>query len=206
MKSKFKNIFSQFIWTTSIQEHNKLKSYMLPQIEQGRAQGDNSPDWYVDTSYDMDHTIDWWPCIEVYKKYVNEFHNEYFGQYPNWQISGEPWYTAYGKNQSAQVHDHIPDHFSVLHLLKYDKEVHKPTTFINPLQSLGRALYTQGPIADLLRSSQDFRGNGTLFNNWFFSEAKEGDIVIWPSVLEHFVQKNEVDDLRATIAFNYLIE
>jgi hypothetical protein len=194
------NLFSPFLWKKRIREHDEIREYIEPLIHTKRTLGEYSPDWNVDTSYDQDFEFNWWPCIEHYKKYVNDFHWELFGIYPDWRISGEPWYTAYGKNQSADRHDHIPDNFSALHILKYDKEKHKPLVFINPQYKLNRALYSDGPISKI-----SSRAKNDYYNNWHYVDADEGDILIWPSILDHFVQKNESDDLRITIAFNYNI-
>ena len=205
MNMKF-DIFSPFYWKVSMPEHNDVKDYILPKIKDHRTKGLNSPDWYVDTSYDMGFDFDWWPCIEAYKKHVNDFHNNMFKTYPDWEIVGDPWYTAYDKNQIAQIHDHMPDDFSVLHILKYDKELHSPVVFVHPDIKLMRSNYSKGKASEYLKESVLKDTDNSYFHNWHYPTIEEGDILIWPSTLDHFVPKNMSDELRITIAFNYNIK
>jgi ectoine hydroxylase-related dioxygenase (phytanoyl-CoA dioxygenase family) len=50
-------------------------------------------------------------------------------------------------------------------------------------------------------SSEPFR-----YNNRITPPLREGDIVFFPSVLEHYVTVNESDETRATISANFTIK
>lgn len=205
MKSKFKQIFSPFIWKSTVNEHNEIKDYIMPIIDDYQTNTVNSPDWPVDTSYESGYDIDWWPCIQHYKTYVNDFHTEYFGYNPNWEIIGQPWYTSYKREQMAQIHEHIPDHFSVLHILKFSDLHHQPIVFINPEEKLIKSNYIRGEFQETLKKSESHRGTDGYFNLWHYTDIIESNILIWPSTLQHFVPKSTSDERRITIAFNYNI-
>lgn len=199
-------IFSPFYWRQNITETQDLQRlYLYWMLENYKADPSRSPDWNVHTSYDcnlqLPNPINWSPAIKVYKKYIDIFLTEYFqSKDVSYEISGEPWYTAYGKNQSANTHEHLPDHFSVVHFIKFNPEVHHPISFVNSNNEAIKLFVTYNPQ---LRKLINFdRSNMGYYHPRFTPNILEGDIVIFPGQLEHLVEKSSSEEIRITVAMN----
>lgn len=96
------------------------------------------------------------------------------GVYP-----AEVWFQKYDHNMDHSVHTHGPIGFSAVCFLEYDKDNHKPTTFISPyVNCITGALERHEPDVD------------------------EGDIIFFPSNLLHYAPINLSDKVRVIISFN----
>lgn len=202
----FENIFAPFYWQDKIEEHDFIKESYVPLMLENYYEAPlASGDWNVHTSYanseKLKNIIDWNIAIPSYRKYINKFLIEYFGEgYHNWEIIGDIWYTAYGPGQTANIHEHIPDVFSIVHFIKFNPEEHWPITFINPQGSTIKYLLDSNPE---LKNRIDFNhlGHGA-YHPRFTPSLDEGDIVIFPSHLEHMVPMTDSKEIRISIAFN----
>lgn len=103
------------------------------------------------------------------------------------------WFNYYINGQYQEPHDHmnpsydiIDSHFSAVHFLQFDKSVHKPLEFIDPNSKLNRR---------------------HMVNDRYAPHIEEGDIIIFPSHLTHFVTPSEPtpDYPRITVALNFNI-
>lgn len=203
------NIFSPFYHIESLNEdHLKIKEAYLDKIIENYNYHPNlSPDWNVHTSYGMDdhlkNKIDWSVSLNIYSNYINQFIYSYFNKNLNWELCGSIWYTAYGPGQSANIHEHVPDVFSIVHFIKFNPQVHWPISFINPAGSYMKLILDKYPN---LKDNINFQDqNQSLFHPRFTPSVNEGDLVIFPSNLEHMVEKADSEELRVTIAFNIKI-
>ena len=84
-------------------------------------------------------------------------------------------------------------HFSCIHYLKYDPEVHQPVTFVDPL---------------MLIRSHSLEMDSNYYSERYSPEIREGSLLMFPSYLEHFVKKSDstLDNPRISIAFNIIIK
>ena len=201
-------LFSPFFWKESLDETSQIEnSYLNKILDNYKAHPNLSPDWDVHTSYNNEknllHPIDWWDSVQFYRHHVNKFIKSYFGVNHDWEICGSPWYTAYGKNQYAERHEHFPDHFSFVHFLKFNPNVHSPITFVNP-----NSLDAKGSLQDKnFKDKIDFNNiDQSLYHPLYSPLINQGDYIIFNSNLEHFVEKSQSDELRITIAFNIKIK
>lgn len=106
------------------------------------------------------------------------------------------WFNEYSKGDHTSSHWHLSDPddetfcqpadamFSFNYFAKYDPNTHAGLCFENP--SPMHVLYEM--IPELKRSVK--------------LEIKEGQIVIFPSCLSHYVERHEVDDKRITLSGN----
>lgn len=203
------NIFSPFYHCVKMEEdHIEIKKLILDKIIKNYHQNPKlSPDWNVHTSYGYDeyleNKIDWTIPKKIYSKHVDYFLLEFFGKKVNWEICGNIWYTAYGSGQTANIHEHIPDIFSVVHFIKFNPNEHWPLTFINPNSPYTKLLLDKYPN---LKNNIDFNNQyQSIFHPRFTPFTEEGDLIIFPSSLEHMVEKTNSEELRVTIAFNIKI-
>jgi hypothetical protein len=203
--NKFNYIFSPFIYTTNINEHYVLKNNLLPLIEENYISDPNNAwDWNVHTSYGCDETlpnpINWEWILNIYRPYVKRFLTEFFDKDTDYTVSGNPWYTLYGRGQNANTHEHLPDHFAVVHFLKFNPELHWPITMVNPNGAATKYFLQANPN---VQNKIDFNNpSQSYFHPRFTPKINEGDMLIFPGQLEHLVEKNHSDETRITIAFN----
>ena len=199
------NIFSPFFYHFQMEEHSIIKdAYLDTIIDNYNKLPYNSHDWNVHTNYKLKdelQPLDWWTSVQHYKKYVNQFIEHYFrGLQLDWRIDDEPWYTAYGKGQKADQHDHMTCDFSAVHFLKFNPEVHEPIRFVHPQQTKTKYLSRFKPLmVDNLGTCD----RQSYYKEHYVPLINEGDFIIFPSELQHLVWGNESDELRVTIAFNF---
>ena len=199
------NIFSPFFYHFQMEEHSIIKdAYIDDIIDNYNKLPYNSHDWNVHTNYKLKdelQPLDWWTSVQHYKKYVNQFIEHYFrGLQLDWRIDDEPWYTAYGKGQKADQHDHMTCDFSAVHFLKFNPKVHEPIRFVHPQQTKTKYLSRFKPlIVDNLGTCD----RQSYYKEHYVPLINEGDFIIFPSELQHLVWGNESDELRVTIAFNF---
>lgn len=105
----------------------------------------------------------------------------------------EIWMNAYEESHFQEPHSHLPGFFSGIHYVCFDPEVHKGTTFQNPMDQIYSFMFDEEFL--------DKDKNEHLDENADI-EINEGDIILFPSHLKHFVAKNESKQLRMTVSFN----
>ena len=110
------------------------------------------------------------------------------------------WFNEYGKGDQSLAHWHLsnqddemfcqPDEamFSFNYFAKYDNDIHAGLYFVNP-----------SPIHTLYEMIDDIV---PAFKRSIKLEINEGQIVIFPSCLLHYVEKHQVDDKRITLSGN----
>lgn len=90
------------------------------------------------------------------------------------------WFQVYNKAHSHSIHNHGMGSLSSVCYIKYNAEVHRPTTFISPFLNL-----EDGNVMEYQPEDVD-----------------EGTIVVFPSALAHYVPTNQSDVERMILAFN----
>ena len=202
------DIFSPFIYHFSMKEHFIIRDAYLNLILENYNHDPNfSNDWNVHTDFhdkNLPHQIDWWTSVQYYKQYVNEFIFDYFrGLQLDWRIDDNPWYTVYGKGQKADQHEHMACDFSAVHFLKFNPEVHNPIKFIHPEFTKTKYLTKFKPF---LVNNLGTCDKQSYYKEHYVPEINEGDFIIFPSELQHLVDKSLSDEPRITIAFNFSLK
>lgn len=107
----------------------------------------------------------------------------------------EIWYNVYMNGEWQEEHHHIGGglcnpHFSCIHFLSFDKTRHERVAFSDPLDPL-RCLSLELDRND--------------YSDRHYPNINEGDLLMFPSYLKHFVKKGipTPDYPRITIAFNF---
>lgn len=105
-----------------------------------------------------------------------------------WKGNFQFWHSVYKNGESQEVHNHLPAMWSGIHFLKFDKKEHKPPIFFDPsrLAKSFNVVYHQG-------------------EDKFIPDVEEGDLIIFPSYLEHCVPAGYYDTHRITVAVNLKI-
>ena len=124
-------------------------------------------------------------CLHKLTHIFNQFQRE-LGIYGSMTFS-ELWLNCYESINWQEKHIHLPSKWSGVYYAIFDEEQHSPTHFYNPNEKL----ITTNPSS----------GNITLE-----PKVKEGDMIIFPSWLEHAAPLNKSSKLRATISFNFYFD
>jgi len=194
------NIFPVTIYKTRIEDNNFLKEKIVSGVEKALPELDSPEDWATDnlkTSFEGEpkgkEVLIGKNNILLKEKYSNAL-SEIFDREITWEIVDDIWYNYYEKGSYQELHEHISDpfqkiHFSCIHYLSYDKDVHTPAEFHDPISSIR---------AHSLTLDKDFVGD------FFISQVEEGDLIMFPSYLEHRVLPQKVSDIpRITLSFNF---
>jgi uncharacterized protein (TIGR02466 family) len=100
---------------------------------------------------------------------------------------GQIWFQRYEVDSFHGMHNHWPSSFSVVYYLEFDNAEHTATVFRNP-NHLQIEQYNRRKIE---------------FPKHFVPEVKEGDILFFPSFLDHYVPMNYSAKPRTIISFNF---
>ena len=110
------------------------------------------------------------------------------------------WFNYYSDGEYQEVHTHVqPDmfaprpHFSCIHYLKFDPEVHQPVVFNDPI--------------GILRQTNSIELDSNNYDDKYEPQLREGSIIMFPPYLEHYVPKSEPtpDNPRISVAFNIIL-
>jgi len=204
LKSIRKSIFPINFYQINIKENDDLKTKFLDKIIRSYTENQIPPPsgWTtnkIHTSFGSDYMNNFvfsendFPK-ELYYSYVNDYvmQDDWVGVIPDF------WYNCYIDGDHQERHNHCNPstanpHFSAIHYLSFDKNRHEPVTFCDPLGAL-RCL-----SVELERINNP---------NQFCPEIEEGDLIVFPSYLDHFVKPSikTPDYPRVTLSFNFHIE
>jgi uncharacterized protein (TIGR02466 family) len=192
------NIFSPFYYKAPATEHQNIKSqycrYFLKKYEENPNNQPKTWGCKVHTTFGRrDEKLD--KIKDLYNNDVMRFFDQ-INMPPVKVDTSDVWFNVYGKGQWQESHHHHgnPDvYFSAVHLLKYNKEKHPPLIFNSPQHILMTP-------CNLGRYS-----NTGYWDLDHVVDANEGDIIIFPSFLEHQVNIQESDEERVTVSFNIKI-
>jgi len=196
MKKYRKAIFPTYLYQYSLREKNQvLKELLLPKILQYKKDFEIEPPsgWIsnkVYSSFEKDN-LNYKMFIqsdEVRTHYEQHF-SRVFGQGTTFSFT-TAWFNYYENGEFQEEHDHVglsfnePDaHFSAIHFLQFDPNRHVPVVFLDSLSKLNR------------RYTDSYK---------YIPEIREGDLLIFPAHLSHYVKPSEPtpDYPRITVAFN----
>ena len=100
------------------------------------------------------------------------------------------WHNVYWTRAEYQErHHHIPCHFSFIHFLAFDKAEHRPPVFYDPARLV--KAYCRHPAlkSDIWEVEAEI-------------PVEEGDVLVFPSYLEHYVPPGRYRNPRVTVSMN----
>jgi len=207
---KLTQIFSPFYWKAHVTETQEIVDRYLSKIE---ANTEKKPvmipsDWQctIHSSYmsnDPEVALDTEWLNKIYAKYVTKFLDEL--KLKDCVVSlTDPWYNSFTNNQFQEPHTHLPTDFSIVHYLLFDEKDHEATTFVNPDSVAAESQRWFRPeLYSKLNSREPMH---SYYNSQFTPlDIKQGDLVIFPASLTHFVKPNRSEKRRITITLNALV-
>ncbi len=191
-------LFPMFLYRGKFETHSKWKDKIFPIIKRRYEEqnGSNSSSWNCDcyTSFFddsmVDHTMETEiPIAELLQDIsynIQEAIN--MAQFnTNSFFVSQQWFNAYGPGQNQEAHNHIPSHLSGVYYVNYDRYKHISTSFMNP-----NKMFYEAPRYNIHDYNPDLYGFG-CYEEEIQPEIEEGDIVIFPSQIEHTVQRQPQD-------------
>lgn len=177
-----------------------IKKYMLEEVfPDNETIESNLPGTEVYTDYDdKSNGLDQERINHLYHDNIQELLSDM--QFPdsgNWRVSMDTWYNFSRKGGYQHMHDHVGGplqiNWSGVHYVVFDKEEHQGTNFTHPQAAMIRSLWPTTNKNDIPAYCNDLDTSPPV---------EEGDIVWFPSYLNHYVRKQESDKLRCTVAIN----
>lgn len=212
------SVFPKFVYRGRLQTHEKWKSIIAPVIQERwnkLPSNSNVPGgpacWECDCfttffdpslmEFEKETEIDLQALLQDLSTNIQEA-IKLAEFYPHAFLVSQQWFNAYGPGQHQEAHNHIPSHLSGVYYVQFDPRVHNGTTFLN-----NEKMYTEGPRYNKYFYDQDMWGYG-CYKEEMTLAVDEGDVVLFPSQLEHMVhkqpgvEKNPDGTIRITFSFN----
>ena len=208
---KRKQIFPVSYYQGQVENNDRLKQQLLPQINFAKNKVQVPEGWEttkIITSINSDKANDFlYDSEELSNQYIDVIESFCDDDYII-EID-EIWFNYYINGEYQEQHNHIDSAnlprtktdrltptFSCVHFLCYDKEVHSPLTFFDKMR---------------VTRSHSFEFASHQHDDIHAPDISEGDIIMFPSYLEHEVKagKPTPNNPRITISFNlklYLME
>jgi hypothetical protein len=189
MAVKIKELFAVPLRKVRLDESAELKEAVLPAILERYEAGLYNPprDWKTDrvhTSYsasDEKHVILEMPA--AYDRLLQSV-------VPPSKYRVQLWHNVYWKHEEYQeIHHHVPCHLSFIHFLSFDKSEHKPPIFYDPSRIVRAHCRREGIPSEY---SQDK----------VVLDVEEGDVIIFPSYVEHLIPPGVYKTPRVTVSMN----
>lgn len=195
-----KALFPIHIHQINIRENDILQNEVFEKIQylQSKNQMEIPKGWATDelfTSFSYDDLnmkiFDNSRCLSEYYRYIERLFDL------NVKVGIDNlWFNYYVNGEWQEIHSHAtnsvfqyPATFSCIHFLRFDSSVHTPPIFVDPYESLRNV--------SLEMESNRYSGRYT-------PKVQEGDLIMFPSYLQHYVPKCKptLGNPRITIAFN----
>jgi len=191
------SIFPITIFKSKVSDNNGLKTLLCPKILRNSEYLTIPEDWTtnkVKTSFENEpEGLELLNQDSVYFNLLTQKYTECVSNifYKDFKISiPRIWYNVYTDGEYQEEHDHLTGpftitHFSCIHFLSFDPNKHKPPEFRDPLSQL-RNLSVELECGEV-----------------YVPQIEEGDLLIFPSYLKHWVPPSQKTDYpRVTLSFN----
>jgi uncharacterized protein (TIGR02466 family) len=198
-------MFPVNVYKIKVTEHEKIKKYLMDNVYPHFEKfGPNDPiqNTLTDYGFKSDAAFVHWPfLLDWYKQDIHKILETIgfdFKKHP-WKVHMKGWYNMCTSNTSTFVHDHMGGptniQFSAVHYVKLGQD-QNATVFKNPN---GKCLKATTPTK-----------NFDYLPNYFcdfqrMPEVEEGDLVLFPSWIDHYVPHYSAGNLRLTTALNIMM-
>ena len=177
--------FPTLIYRYHIDEQEAIKVRVNEYYEENKFKNTVPDQWNCDlfTSYGSGK-FPIGECLDAFTPTLDEFQTE--AQCYGNMILTDMWLNVYETQNWQEKHIHSPGQWSAVYYVDFDPNEHKATNFYHPNETL---LATAG-----------------VTQNTLVPWVQEGDMIIFPSWLEHAAPMNKSSVKRSTISFNFFIE
>ena len=177
--------FPTLLYRYHIDDNDAIKARVEEYYKDNKFKTDVPDQWNCDlfTSYGSGK-FPIGECLDAFTPTLDEFQTE--AQCYGNMILTDLWMNVYETKHWQEKHIHSPGQWSGVYYVHFDPNEHKATNFYHPNETL---LATAG-----------------ITSNTLVPWVQEGDMIIFPSWLEHSAPMNKSSKMRSTISFNFFIE
>ena len=111
-------------------------------------------------------------------------------------IPAGSWVNKTNKGFSQKIHNHGNSYVSATYYINYDSKIHSALNFYNNKEQQAKLPY-------LYMKPSEFNEHNAL--GFALNDINEGDLLVWPSYLEHGYDEN-IGDNRISLSMNFLPE
>ena len=185
------SLFPTYFWKLKVSNHKSIKSRYLTSFIDGYENNiyDVPEGWVTHkchTSFEKSKLMDKDICDE-YSSVLNSIIEK------EWKGKIEYWWQVYKDNEYQEWHNHMPSTLSAIHFLNF-KDEHLAPIFEDPNKNV-RSILNQTSLNKDLSSPLSYT-----------PKVEEGDMIIFPSYLNHTVPAGKYKSYRVTIAINLNIQ
>ena len=194
------DIFPTNVFVTKAKKHSDIFNYfennIIPEYEKQNSSNTTACNVFSDY-FAGAPKLDQSTFGKFYQDDITEFLQTLeFNTNASWNLTSSYWYSITGKNGWQEKHCHIggPNiiNFSAVHYVKLSEE-HTPLRFFNPMEQLIKATFPSDKDED----------NPFMFRNLkIIPPVEEGDLIFFPSYLNHDVPVQTSDKTRISVAIN----
>lgn len=198
-------LFPVNIYKIKVTNHDRIKKHLMDNVyPHFEKYGPNDPiqNTLTDYGFMKDAAYCHWPyLIDWYKPDIYSILEEIGFNFKNhpWKVKIKGWYNFSTSNNAAFVHDHTGGpttiQFSAVHYVSLGNGSF-PTVFNNPWGKLSKATTPTKNFDFLPPYFCEFSR---------IPEVEEGDLVLFPSWLDHFAPRFDSKNLRVTTALNIMM-
>ena len=177
--------FPTLLYRYHIDDQDDIKARVEEYYKENKFNTNKPDQWNCNlfTSYGTG-TFPIGECLDSFTPTFDEFQTE-SKSYGN-MILTDIWLNVYESSHWQEKHIHSPGQWSGVYYVEFDPNDHKATNFYHPNETL-------------------LASNG-IQQNTLVPWVQEGDMIIFPSWLEHAAPMNNSSKRRSTISFNFFIE
>ena len=189
-------LFGIPVYSTKLEQHEKYKQDFSSYITDDKFFTVNE-NWSSKTQTTLNNSynneLPWSDLVSEIHKHLNEY-IKIFQPKVNYTIETTGWMNRYFKGDYQEQHNHVNENniFSCAYMLDVP-------------ENSGNFVFVNTAL-----DFYSYTGFDNMFNvspvRSFIPPLNEGDLIIFPSYVEHFVSKNLSDKTRATVSMNFTIK
>lgn len=190
------NLFSIPVYKTVLSNHDAIREDFKGVLEDD-SHFSKIPTWYsnVDTTFGNREAdkLPWQKFIQSAVIGLNDYIEVFNLDLPK-EYRVECWLNRYSPNQYQEIHNHAGESvISCAYMMRTPPDSGSFVFYKNQYDC-----FHQAGLPRL--SSEPFK-----FNNRVTPPLEEGEIIYFPSNLEHYVSENRSNEIRATISANFIV-
>jgi uncharacterized protein (TIGR02466 family) len=190
------DMFSVPVYYTTLEKHEIYKKTFLSFVEDDQYfQEAKNWDSKTETTFmhPLNQTLPWRDLVNDVSTHLFEY-MKIFDPHSKYRIGTDAWLNRYKFGGYQEQHNHVGEKnfFSCAYMLDVPDDS-------------GKFVFVDTNL-DFYASVGFYKVFNIVPSRAFIPPLKEGDLIIFPSYMDHYVTKNNTDRVRSTISMNFTLE